>query len=233
MFVPFWPKVVVLPRRLFVGHWSDDGTVCFVEPSREHREFVLSVRDGRRLRFYTATDTMSYAAGTAGVWNSAGGSGFGGTITCTNLAAAASRQGTKSTTLVLTPPNGGTNAVLPDFLQVILQCQHTSAPAAGGEDTVYLGFSVSGTAGTSNPGGLSGTDAAGPNADTFPQLTFAGSLVVSNNLGTGVQLAYLNRVPPPDNFFSPVIANGASTNFDATATHTILTIVPYYRQRAT
>ncbi len=76
-------------------------------------------------------------------------------------------------------------------------------------------------------------DGAGPNADVFPQLVFAGSVVVSNNLGTGVQLAYLAKVPPQDAYVSPVIFNNSNQAFDATALHTILTLVPYYRERQT
>lgn len=173
-------------------------------------------------------DTSGYVAGTPLLWKSSGGIN----ITCTSLAAAASRQGVKSATLVATPP-GGATAVLPDFLQVILQVQMVSAPTAGKEVSVFLGFSDSATAGTDNPAGLTGTDAAGPNSDTFPQLVFAGSVVLSANLSTGVQLAYLAKVPPLDAYVSPVIFNNSDVAFDATAGHTILTLVPYYRERQT
>ena len=216
-----WPSVIRIARPREVPAWL-----------RDDRRLARSLRHSRRAHFFTASDTVAYAAGPAGVWNSAGGSGFGGTITCTSLAAGSSRQGVKSTTLILAPPNGGTNAVLPDFLQVILQCQFTSSPTAGGLVSVLLGFSDSATAGTDNPAGLSGTDAAGPNSDTFPQLVQAGALVASNTLGTAVQLQYLARVPPLNQYFSPVIYNNASPAFDATASHTILTVVPYWRQRA-
>lgn len=174
-------------------------------------------------------DDTAYVAGTPIVWKSSGGDKA---ITCTSLAAGASRQGAKSGTLVVAPP-GGSTAVLPDFLVFILQLQFTSAPTAGGEVQLLLGFSDSATAGTDNPGGLTGTDAAGPNADVFPQLVFAGSLIASNNLGTGVQLQYLSPVPPLDAYVSPVIFNNASQAFDATAGHTILTMIPYYRERQT
>ena len=174
-------------------------------------------------------DAQAYVAGTPITWKSSGGTYA---ITCTSLAAAASRQGAKSATLVAAPP-GGTTAVLPDYLQCILQVQMTSAPAAGSEVQLFLGFSDSATAGTDNPAGLTGTDAAGPNADTLGQLVFAGSVVLSNNIGTGVQLAYLAKVPPLDAYVSPVVYNGSLVAFDATAAHTILTVIPYFRERST
>jgi hypothetical protein len=174
-------------------------------------------------------DATGFVAGTASTWKSSGGTYA---ITCTSLGAAAGRQGVKSATLVAAPP-GLSTAILPDFLQWILQVQMTSAPAANGEVQLWLGFSDSATAGTDNPGGLTGTDAAGPNTDVFGQLVFAGSLILSNNLGTGVQLAYLSRVPPLDAYVSPVIYNNGSVGFDATALHTVLTMVPYYRERST
>ncbi len=171
----------------------------------------------------------AYVAGTPLTWKSSGGTYV---ITCTSLAAGASRQGVKSATLIIAPP-GGATAVLPDYLQFILQVQMVSAPTAGKEVDLYLGFSDSATAGTDNPGGLTGTDAAGPNADVFGQLVFAGAVVLSNNLSTGVQLAYMAKTPPLDAYVCPVIVNNADVNFDATALHTILTMVPYWREQQT
>ena len=173
-------------------------------------------------------DSNGYVAGTARTWKSSGGTYA---ITCTSLAAGSSRQGVKSATLVEAPPSGST-AIMPDYLMFVLEFQHTSAPTAGGEVSLYLGFSSSATAGTSNPALLTGTDAAGPNADTFGQLVFAGSVIVSNNLGTGVQRGYLFAVPL-DAYVSPVIYNNATTAFDSTAGHTILTMTPFFRQRST
>jgi hypothetical protein len=202
---------------------------------RERRQLARR-RDWMRRRetgiYYTASDTLGNVAGTVATWTSAGGSGFGGTITCTSLASGSLRQGTKSTTLVIVPPNGATNAVPPDYIEWYLQVQFTSAPTANGEVGLYLGFSDSSTAGTNNPAGLSGTDAAGPNTDTLPSLVFAGSLVASNNLGTAVQLAYLSPVPPLNAYVCPVIYNNTSVALDATAAHTIISAAPYWRQRA-
>ncbi len=173
-------------------------------------------------------DALGYVAGTPITWKSSTGTKV---ITCTSLAAAASRQGDKSPTLVVSPP-GLSTAILPDFLQVILQLQFTSAATAGKTVDLYFGFSDSATAATDNPGGLTGVDGAGPNADVFPQLAFVGSLVASANLSTAVQLQYLTT-RPLDAYFSPVIVNSTDVAFDATALHTILTVVPYYSERST
>ena len=185
---------------------------------------------------YTASDTLAYCGGSVSTWTSAGGSGIGGAITCTSLAAGSARQGAKSTTTIVAPPNGGTNAVPPDFLSVQLTMQFTSAPTAGGAVSVYFGVSPSATAGTSNPGGLSGADAAVSNIDVFPQLLGAGTLWASNSIGTGVQqqspVPFVNPDPSNSPYLLPVIYNNASVAFDATAAHTVLTVVPYWRQRA-
>lgn len=174
-------------------------------------------------------DSSNYVAGASITWQSSGGTNL---ITCTSLAAGSARQGAKGGTLLIAPPNGATTS-LPDFLQIDLTVQMTSAPAAGGEVGVYLGFSDSITAGTGNPGGLGGTDAALSNVDVLPQLVFAGSVILSNSIGTGVQYQRLAKVPPQGQYPIPVIYNNGSVALDATALHTVLTITPYWRERLT
>lgn len=187
-------------------------------------------------RHFGYIDGVAAVAGTAFVWNSAGGSGGGGHITCTSLAAGTGssttglRQGDKSTTFIVAPPNG-TAAVLPAFLQVWLSATMVSAPAAGGEINVRAGFSDSGTAATDNPAGLTGADGTGPNYDTLPQLADCGSVIASANITGNVMQQYLSRVPPLDAFLSPVIYNNMSVAFDATAAHTTLKFIPYWWQR--
>lgn len=177
----------------------------------------------------TVIDGVSYEQGTPITWKSSGGTNA---ITCTSLAAGAARQGVKSATLAGVPPNGPTGTVLPDRLAWTLVTQHTTAPAAGGTDELYLGFSDSATAGTDNPGGLNGTDAALGNVDQLPQLQFAGACVLSNSLGTGVQQSPRLITGCPCQYVSPVIFNNGSTAFDATALHTVLTCTPMFRVRA-
>lgn len=210
----------------------------FIRPEwdrhRSRRKRLLPMES--RPQAYTSIGTLSYVAGTALVWNSAGGTG--GTITCTSLAVytggttVGCRQGTKYTTGLTAAPPNGTNAVLPSYLQVYLQMQYTSTPTAYGEAQVFISYSSSATAGTANAGACSGTDAAGPNADVLGQLAFGGGLPASAIATTGVQQGYLGRVPVLDIYFSPVIVNMNTVTFDATAAHTILTITPYWQQAA-
>lgn len=224
------------------------GWACFTPDDyfrahpRKHssrRRYREQVRERFGRRFFSALDTLSYAGGSVSTWTSAGGSGIGGTITCTSLASGSSRQGVKSATSIVAPPNGGTNAVPPDYFAVLLVMQYAVAPTDAGTVDLYFGFSSSATAGTSNPGGLTGTDAAGPTAaGDLGQLAFPGSLVASNARGTGVQLGnpvvLVNPDPVNSPYLLPVILNNSNGGqaFDSTAAHTTLTVVPYWRQRA-
>ena len=175
-------------------------------------------------------DTAGYVAGTAITWTGSGGT-FA--INTASLAAGSAVQGAKSATLVQVPP-GGSTAVLPDFLQFKLSAKPTSTPVAKDEISLCLGFSDSATAGTDNPGGLTGTSTTGPNADVLPQLVLAGALVLSNTLGAVIQTAYLAKVPPLDICVCPVVYNGQATiAMSATANDTTVTMTPYYRERQT
>ena len=187
-------------------------------------------------RFYTASDTLSWQGGSVWTWSDSAGSPTYNMTLDAGLASGALRQGVKSTTTVVAPPNGGTNSVPPDFFAVQMTVTFTSAPAAGGEVQVYLGFSPSGTAGTSNPGGLSGTDAAGTNTDALPQMTFCGSLIASNNIGTTAQyqapFAVVNNDPTHSPYICAQVYNNASVAFKNTANTSTLSLIPYWRQRA-
>lgn len=92
-----------------------------------------------------------------------------------------------------------------------------SAATAGNEVEVYWGASSSATAGTDNPGGLSGTDATfNTTPDEYKQqLAYVGSLVSSNNAGTGVQRQVL-RFVPPKRYGMPVIVNKTGQTASAT-----------------
>jgi hypothetical protein len=195
--------------------------------ARRRRQVPWSRKIGHGER-YAIQDDASILYGSAITWKSSGGTYA---ITCTSLASAALRQGVKSATLIAAPA-GLSTAILPDILEILFYCQMTSAPAAGGEVGLYLGFSDSATAGTDNPAGLTGTDAAGPNVDTLGQLVFAGAIVLSANLGTAQQLARFT-VRPLDQYVCPVVYNNGSVAFDATALHTLIQMTPGYRVRST
>ena len=175
----------------------------------------------------TNYDASALVAGTATTWKPSGGTYA---LSLTGLLTGAARQGVKSATLLQTPP-GLQSAILPEVLRLILQTQFTGAPTAAAEVSLWLGFSDSATAGTDNPGGLTGTDAGVSNTDVLGQLLYAGSLVASNSLGTAVQLAYLGPVAPLDQYVCPVVYNQSGSALDNTGSHHILTMIPYYRVR--
>ena len=183
---------------------------------------------------YTTLGTLAYVGGSAWTWSdSAGTPTFN--LTLNALGSGSLRQGVKSTTTIVAPPNA-TNAVPPDFFSVQITATFTSAPAAGGVVGAYFGFSPSATAGTSNPGGLTGTDAAGTNTDQLPQLAFGGGLVASNNLSTAAQYqtpyALVNADPANSPYVSPEIYNNASVALKSSSNVSTLTVVPYWRQAA-
>jgi hypothetical protein len=158
--------------------------------------------------------------GTAVTWKNTGGDKA---MNLKNLANAGIREGDKSATLV-----DGTKG-FPEVLEVIAETKLQAAPTAGNECPVYLGFSKNATAGTENPGGLTGADAAVGNADQLTQLVFAGSIVLSNAIGTGVQRQRF-VVAPKAEYVIPVLQNSSgqsTTNVDG---ETSIIIRPWYRR---
>jgi len=102
-----------------------------------------------------------------------------------------------------------------------------SAATAGNEIEVWWAGSPSATAGTSNPGGTSGTDATfNTTPDEYKQqLVFIGSLVLSNNAGTGIQTQ--NLVFQPDfRYGMPVVVNKSGQTLGSTAGDHTITLTP-------
>lgn len=167
-----------------------------------------------------AVNYSDLAPGTAIVWKNTGGD-FA--LNAKALANGGIREGGKSATLV-----DGTKG-FPEVLEIVAETKLQVAPTAGNECPVYLGFSTSATAGTANPGGLTGVDAAVGNADQLPQLTLCGSIVLSNALGTGVQRQRF-LVQPKAEYVIPVFQNSSgqtTTNVDG---ETSISIRPWYRR---
>lgn len=167
-----------------------------------------------------AVNYSDLTPGTAVVWKNTGGDKA---INLKALATAGIREGGKSATLV-----DGTKG-FPELLEIETETKLQSAPTAGLTCSIYLGFSRSSTAGTGNTGGLTGADAAVGNADQLTQLTFAGAIVLSNSLGTGVQRQRLWVVPKAE-YVIPVFQNSSgqtTTNVDG---ETLISIRPWYRR---
>ena len=103
-------------------------------------------------------------------------------IDCTDLVAAAARQSAKL--------DFGANWDQDFTLGAAIEWEVTPEIAADEVVNFYIGWSPSGTAGTANPGGLSGSDAAytgysaGSLAASLKQLDFIGSMVMDNVITT-------------------------------------------------
>lgn len=162
-------------------------------------------------------------AGTPLTWQASGGSKA---LTLTSLASGNARQGDKSATLV-----DGTKG-MPELLEISLETKANAAVTNGLQAELYIGESSSSTAGTDNPGGLSGSDAAFANpSEKKLQLNFLGSLNYSNALGTGTQRQrWIYK--PTCICIIPLVVNNSGQAFSGTPGDHILTITPYYRKLA-
>lgn len=161
--------------------------------------------------------------GTAVTWSNTGGTKVLNAKALTNTSI---RQGDKSASLI-----DGTKG-LPELLVWTLETKVQSAPTAGKTLDLYLGWSSSATAGTDNPGGLGGADATGPNADVLSanQVQFAGSLAMSNNIGTGLQRAVVAVTRPLKEYVIPVLDNETGQTTSNVDTETVITMTPMYRR---
>jgi hypothetical protein len=147
-------------------------------------------------------------------------------ITLTSLANNGGREGVKSATLV-----DGTKG-LPELLEIRLESSVASAATDGNEVELYLGESDHATAGTDNPGNLTGADAGLSNPDELKrQINFVGSLVLSNARGTNIQKQRF-RYRPVCAYIIPLIVNKSGQALGGTAGDHKIVITPYYRKIA-
>ncbi len=153
--------------------------------------------------------------GTQVVWADVGGdfgdSPVAGTlqITLVSLGSGAARQGVKADL-------GATRAR--DY-DVTLRVEFDVAPTSGDEVSLWWASSVSGTAGTANPGGVSGTDAAYTGtggdslADSILQLRLIGVLICTADAAVVVQQQTF-RFDPRARYGSIVVFNEADQAFE-------------------
>lgn len=102
-----------------------------------------------------------------------------------------------------------------------------SAPTAGAAVDLYAAFSPSGTAGTQNPGGCSGADAAyqaGNEAAFVKQLTYIGSLVATASAST-VQRATF-RIVPASRYLCLVVHNNWGQSLETNDDEHKITFTP-------
>lgn len=94
------------------------------------------------------------------------------------------------------------------------------------EIELWWGPSPTVTAGTDNPAGLTGTDAALANPDSVkPQAQRIGSLILSSALGTGIQTQVLSFVPLFQ-YGMPFVINKSGSGLSTTAANHEVRLVP-------
>lgn len=161
-------------------------------------------------------------AGSEIVWAASGGNYA---LTSTSLAANAAREGVKGD--LLHP----TLLILPELVKVWLEFAPGSQQANGTQMEAYFGQSKHATAGTDNPGGLTGTDAALTVPDERKgQLTYGGVLNISNNLSTTIQKCWGADIFFPLRYIMPVIINKMAAGLSATAADHRVILLPIYRK---
>lgn len=147
-------------------------------------------------------------------------------MTFTSLANAAARQGVKGDL------NDATLGTIPEYLDILFETKMAVAAANGAVLELWAGQSDSATAGTNNPGSLTGADAAFTTPAEYKlQLDFIGSFALSNNAGTGAQKQKF-RFYPTTRYFCPVIVNLGGQALSVTAADHVLTVTGYYRKIA-
>lgn len=160
--------------------------------------------------------------GTAITWTSSGGDKV---LTLTSLANSAAREGDKSASWV-----DGTKG-LPEIIEVRVETKVGSAVTAPTQPVeLYIGESDNATAGTDNPGNLTGADAGLSNPDELSsQITFVGAINLSNARGTNIQKQRF-RFKPVCPYSIPVIYNRSGQTLGSTGTDHKVVMTPYYRR---
>lgn len=106
------------------------------------------------------------------------------------------------------------------------------APGDGVFVDFYWAPSNSGTAGTNNPGGVSGTDSAYTGTtsasieESVLQLSYIGSFSCSNEATTTVQLAQVGTFAPQERYGSLVVFNNSGQSLVSDAVEMAVSITP-------
>lgn len=161
-------------------------------------------------------------AGTAFTFKGSGGSAA---ITVTSLANAAARQSVKLDISAASPGDG----TFATRFRIKAICDLAATPVAGNSIDLYWAPSDSATAGTDNPAGVSGTDAAytGIASDltaSLRLLLYIGSMTVTADVAA--QSAYVGVFSMPARYGSLVLVNNSGAAFVANTTNTVITFTP-------
>ena len=142
-------------------------------------------------------------------------------IDLTSLANGAARQGVKVDL-------GALRATRQD---ATLRIELDVAAASGATVSLWWAPSPSGTAGTANPGGVSGTDAAYTGtagdslADSIQQLQWVGALVCTSDADTVIQQQTFSFAPL-SRYGSPVVYNTSGQAFEGDAVEMSIIFTP-------
>ena len=142
-------------------------------------------------------------------------------IDLTSVASTAARQGVKKDL-------GATRAAV---YAVEVAIEYDVAPTSGNVCSIWWAASVSAVAGTANPGGVSGTDAAYTGtagdslADSIKQLTLIGNLVCTSDAAAVVQFQTF-IFSPELRYGSPVVWNEADQALEGDAVEMGISFTP-------
>lgn len=163
-------------------------------------------------------DYATLVAGTPKAWKNTGGDYA---LTLTSLADGGGREGVKGDFHDATYG-------LPAFLDVRFESAVGSAATNGRVIELWAGESDHATAGTDNPGNLTGADAGLSNPDELKlQLNPVGALALSNARGTNVQKQrFVYR--PTCRYWVPLVVNKSGQTLSGTAGNHSITVTPYY-----
>ena len=162
---------------------------------------------------------FDYFAGTAKSWLSSGGDYA---MTLHNKSTGVGQEGAKGDFYHATYG-------IPSFVEWWLEWSATSSPTAGNLVELYVGESDSATAGTNNPGTLTGADAAVTSiADYKYQMSFIGVLRLAAS--TSVQKTSMGILIPKRRYMVPVVVNLSGVTSTNTAGNFALKGTPRYRR---
>ena len=146
-------------------------------------------------------------------------------IDLTSVAASGgARQSAKSATLVIA------SSEYPTYYRFDACVELTAAPTDGGVIEFYWAGSGSSTAGTGNPGGVTGTDSAFTDTTgNLAQMTRIGVLVCRAN---AVNIGYVGILEPEWEYGSLVMVNQTDQNFHSAMDETHIVATPYSLRQA-
>jgi len=164
------------------------------------------------------TATFRQQVGTSKTFKSSGGDAA---ITMTSVADAAARQSVKL----------DLGATFATMWRVNAAVEMAATPTAGKTVDLFWAPSGSATAGTDNPANVSGTDAAYTGyssnlAASVKQLVYIGSLILTAQATSTVQVGEVGTFRPSARYGSLVVVNSGGSAFHSSATNVVFTFTP-------